>query len=237
MSRQTLLIKYHYRLGDIIRCFPIARHFHLQGWTVLFECLPQYHGIFHAISYARPFDPAAGLPGYVWPDKILDLQIWPSRFHAFRNSGKSWMDFVYGLYSVLGDVPREIVFDRMEESAPHLPTEPFTLISPFGYSLVDLPPLRNVIGLARATIKNQNCFLLADPMQKEMLSKAGYDGQIITADPLGALPKIIQRAEEFMTVNSAPAIIAGAVRKDYWHIPTAVWQDDWDAPNRKVIWT
>lgn len=238
--RRVLLIKYHMRLGDIIRCLPIAKWYADQGWAVLFECLPQYHGIFEAVSYAVPVDPAGESHAEVWVDKTLDLQIWPKRYQAFRNSGKTWMDYVYSLRPEFADISRAIIFDRVAAVKGHegelalLPPD-VSLVAPFGYSNVDPPRLENVLALASGLMHktSKETWILADAHQAKTLRNIGRP--VITVKNVGLLPLLIQSAADFLTVNSAPAIIAGAMRSSYWHVPTAVYQDDWVTPNRKVV--
>lgn len=62
----TLLIKQPGKVGDILICLPIAKFYADQGYTVLWECPQQYHGMFEYVDYVRPVVTAKS-------NKIIDL--------------------------------------------------------------------------------------------------------------------------------------------------------------------
>ena len=78
-------IRYQQRLGDVLRCLPACKYLADQSHEVVLDCYDQYHGVFDLVTYVRPGT----------ADDIIDLEIWPNRYNAFRDSKLSWMDFVY----------------------------------------------------------------------------------------------------------------------------------------------
>jgi hypothetical protein len=49
----------------------------------------------------------------------------------------------------------------------------------------------------------------------------------ISCSSVAYMPFLIQRARNFLGINSSPAIIASAVRESYDLVPTGVHQDDY----------
>lgn len=233
-----VLIKYHLRLGDIVRCLPIARHFARLGAKVWLECLPQYHGIFRAVSYALPLSPGHEEKDF---DRVFDLQIWPDRFGCFRTCGKSWMDFVYGLDPEFAGIDRTIVFDRLDDAPdPHLHYQlprHYFLLCPFGYSQTKIYPFIELREKAEyLAAEGQSIFVFCDKVWRKLLLDVKFpEKMILTADDLSHLPRLLRDAGTVMTINTAPAIIASAVRKSYLHISEPIAQDDWSPPNRILV--
>jgi len=120
-------IVYHQRLGDIINCFPAARHFASQGEEVFIECLPQYASALDLISYAKWTAPGSR------EGEILDFQIWPHRYNEYRNSGKSYVDFMYD-HPALNGVDRQIILDRVPSGPPPGMPDQYNLLAPLGIS-------------------------------------------------------------------------------------------------------
>lgn len=230
----NVVIRYRYRLGDIIRCFPIARHYASAGDKVFIECNVEYHGIFKAISYAKPILP--GLNGHNHSIREYDPQIWPNRYNAFRKSGQTWMDFVYGLYPQWQDIDRTIVFDRIEEAKTSrerygLP-EDYSLIFPFSMSSHQVP-LPCVFKLAGERMNMENAYLFMSPQQQASMLAYGFEPtRALTVKHLGHLPALIRDAKEVLTVNTATTIIASAVRQRYFHVIEPNQQDNWVSPNQ-----
>lgn len=230
---KTLLI-YEERLGDIIRCLPIARHFAKDG-EVLFRCKSQYWPIFDCVTYA-------------WPetthhtyDRVLDLQIWPKRFHHFRHSELNWMDYIYGLHPETATIDRAIVFDALDLTAdPHLRygivPNCSDIAAFFGYSQVRHIPLPALMQSARNCFGHDHFLLLADKAHARLLMDNHCPRErIVCADTPADLPRIIQAAARFYTINSAPTVIASAVRSAWWHVVDANAQDDFFHANQNRI--
>ncbi len=230
---KTLII-YRERLGDIVRCLPIARHFARQGHEVFVRCDQKYEGIFDAVTYAWRETHAPHTGAY---DQTFDLQIWPHRFQDFRTSGKSWMDYVYGLYPALCDVDREIVFDAADLAPdPHeryaLP-QGYKLAALFGYSQVRHIPFMQLLEAARANLGTDFHFL-ADPLFAGWLMDHTNcpPQRIVIAESVGHLPRLIRDAADLFTINSAPTVIASAVRTRWHHVIDANPQDDFYHANQ-----
>jgi hypothetical protein len=230
---KTIVLVYHERLGDILRCLPIARHFASAGYDVAIECLPQYYGVFEAVSYARPTSPGRDLKA-----RRIDLQIWPDKYVAFRASGKSWEDFVYGLLPECDGLDRSIVFDRvptMSAVEDHLYGPQTAIVSPFGYSqTVKIAP--HLICQYAFQTFGAPMRILAEERQAEACIAAGWSESLfLTARSIPDLIRMLRDARQVMTVNSAPAIICNAVRSSYWHIPSGTPQDDTITAKSKVV--
>lgn len=228
-------IVYHQRLGDVIRVFPMARHLAKEGHEVFIECFKQYHGIFGAISYAKPIDPAEG--ELLRTDWTFDPQIWPARYDRFRGSGLSWEDFVYGLFPKFAGMDRRIWFDRMEQTKGlqhYGRLHGMALVCPFGYSQARHWSFEQIHVAARRVCKHPITFLV-DEKQRESLLAHGIPAHDLLCVELADLPRVIAGAAEVFTVNSAPAIIAGAVRSEFYHVLSGRPQDDTICPASRVV--
>lgn len=230
-----VVIKYHYRLGDIIRCFPIAKHFANRGDTVEIECNPNYHSIFKAVSYVKPC-----LPGTIHDGALVfDPQVWPARYEDFRKSGLLWAEYVYSLYREWRGMDRTIDFDQIDAAAPKkgaygLP-EGYSLLFPFSMSSqpVSLPCF---FRLAGERMDLDKAYLFMSEEQRSELQARGLEpSRMKTVTSLAHLPALIRDAAEVMTVNTATTIIASAVRKHYFHIVEPNNQDNWASPNQTPI--
>lgn len=232
-----ILLQYHYRLGDIVRLFPIAKHYAAQGHGVFIECLPQYWGIFEAVSYVRPVS-EAGIAGTIF-DMRYPLQIWPERYADFRASSKKQMDYVYGLFPEFADIDRTICFDRAN-AAPDPRTEydlpdSYHLLFPFSNSSQQVPIAR-LFQLANGRLAATRTFLFMEDGQRMQLVEAGFPPACLrSVKSLGHLPRLIRDAQEVLTVNTATTIIASAVRSHYYHVAEPNLQDNWCHPSQTVL--
>jgi len=202
---RDIIIIYHERLGDIARCFPLAKYYADKGRHVFIECKPQYHGLFQLVSYCTPIS-----PGHMPKDaEVIDLQIWPDKFKDFEASGDNWMDFIYAPWP---DCDRQIVFDsrRWQTFTRDVPkwVTSACLVFPSGYSQRNPPDPRAVI------LKSHELF-------------PGVPVCVVGKGDLGcfelrSIPELvawIESARHVLTVNSAPSILASAVRPSWHHIP------------------
>lgn len=227
---RTLII-YEERLGDIVRCLPIARHFAAQGHEVFFRCKQQYEGIFDAVTYAWRETHAQEYA------QTFDLQIWPRWYDHFRHSRQTWMDYVYGRYPELRDIDRQIVFDAVDSAPdPHerygLP-KGYKLAALFGYSQVRHINFLQLMNAAHAALGPEFHFL-ADPLFAGWLMEHTNcpRQRIVIAESVGHLPRIIRDATDLFTINSAPTVIASAVRQSWHHVIDANPQDDFHHANQ-----
>lgn len=208
--KRDLILVYHERLGDVCRCLPLARHFAAQGRRVFIECRPEYHALFRLVSYALPLAPDLR-PNHA---EVISLQIWPERFEHFEASGLNWMDYVYAPWP---ECDREIVLDRLD-ALPEVPptVREAVLVFPNGYSQRNPPDPQWVIAKAR-----------------ELFPGAALG--VVGKRDLGCyeLPSIldlvawIRAARHVVTVNTAPSIIASAVRDSWHHVPDLDPRHDW----------
>ena len=226
------LIKYELRLGDIVRMFPACRHLASQGHEVSFHTFPEYKTIFDLISYAQWVESANGDRYH----RFLDPQIWPGRYLPYRQSHLRWKEFVYGLYpDIAPAVDYPIVFDRPVSSEQlgqyRLPDE-YVLISPFGHSQYSRPTMEWLLDRVKEVMGHtRNVFMLSE------VPVVGSRIPSVTAASLSHLAPLIANAKEFFTINSAPSIIASAVRRQYYHVylPDFDGLDDFSAPNQIVL--
>lgn len=225
-----IILKYHQRLGDVMRCLPIARHYAKQGETVLIECFPQYHSLFDAVSYARPC-----LPGSYRDVPRVDLEIWPNRYSAYRMSGKTWEDFVYAPWP---DLDRRIVFDLLD---PNPSLEEYgmlhntSLISPFGYSQV-IKPAPALVCQKGFDLFGIPCRVLAEPAQVEQAVAVGWSENVfVSARSIPDMIRLIRDAANVLTVNSSPAVAASAVRTEFHLIQSGNPQDDIPTDRARVV--
>lgn len=235
MTMRVCLV-YHMRLGDIIRILPIARCLASQGHSVYVECLEPYWGLFSCVSYARPARPedrAAMNYG-----RVIDLQIWPKLYDDYRRSGKSWGEYVFGLHPEFAALDRRPVFDLIGEQPMLLEygiDEPVCLFAPFGYSQGRQYDINALLDACDERTQHRIVFLV-DALQFGHLREQGVPARdMLCARSPAHLPRLIRDAADFFTVNSAPCIIAGAVRQHFWHVPSGIAQDDQFSEASQVV--
>ena len=214
----NLLIINHFRLGDIVHTLPIAYHYHSLGWSVDYECEQKYHSLFDLVDYATPTLAENRRSNY---DEAVNLQVWPNRFDEWQQSGCRLFDFVYGRFN---DVVRTI---RLAP-APHIDVpesvSASTLVFPTGHST----STKQYPELVLITAKNR---WPDDPII--VLGEAAHGLTPVPSIP--HLVEYIRRAKNVLTINSAPSIIASAVRDSYHHITEPAYREDWTSPNQVSI--
>ena len=221
-------IKYWQRLGDVIRLFPLAKHFSDQGHEVEILCAINYHEIFECVDYVKPTLCVKHC------DIVHDLEIWNSfgsgsdqmRYADFRTSKKKWTDFIYDDFPDVED-RRNIQLTKtcFHDADYDLPSE-YNLIAPFGMSQVHRWDINQIIKEAQLALIEKGNDL------PTLILGQGVEGAL-NANKLYHLPKIIKDATDFFCINSAPSIIAGAVRcVQYHHFsePSFDFQDDHENP-------
>jgi hypothetical protein len=231
-----ICIAYSQRLGDIIRVLPIARHFAADGNEVHVECLTQYHDFFDCVSYCRPSLLCDRAQHNF--SMVLDLEIWPTRFKEFVESGQTWLDFVYGSSPLLADIDRKPVFDlidQMPSLADYGLSPDVSIFSPFGYSQRNRYSLKTLAELAKQRICGP-LVTLADSRHAEALALAGIaKDSILTARRSSHLPRLLRDARSVFTINSSPSIICGAVRSEFWHVLSGDPQNDAVSPASRIV--
>jgi len=229
MSR--VLIIFRQRLGDIVGCLPAARLLAQAGHEVDFFCLPQYHTLFRAVSYCRPVG-AEVLTRPADYYHIYDLEITRARYDAFRRSGKKWRDYIYSqdpdLTPALHEKP---VFDRLPELADYALPASYNLAAPFGISQVTR---------VNPVWFRQQCESISPSPWHVLVDRPSQSvewGTPIYARSLDHLPALIAQAKTFVTINSAPNIIASGVRSTWYQVeePGFGGQDNYDAPGQIVL--
>jgi hypothetical protein len=217
MKPKTLIV-YHERLGDVARCLPLAKHLALVGSEVYFECRPEYHALFDLVDYARPV--ALGYPrdGFA---HVHDLQIWPNRFAEFEASGLNWMDFIYRPWPW---VRRDIEFTYAPDVEAPAWVREACLVFPIGYSQRNPPDPRWLVLKAHE--------LFAAPVAVVGKRELGCSVELPGVLDLVAW---ISAARYVLTVNTAPSILASAVRDDWHHIPDLDPRHDWQHERRIVV--
>lgn len=196
------IIKYQQRLGDVLRCLPACKHLADQGHEVLFDCFEQYHGVFDMVSYVKPIKEIR------LDAEILDLEVWPNKYVEYRKSNKTWTDFVYSHPMIEKADKTNIVLDKMEDGTAEGLPESYNLVAPFGISQGHKRNPLEIIVEARKKLGDKNFYVLCPPEIK-------INGlNCHTAKDVKQMARAIRWATEFWCINSAPMVVASAVRKD-----------------------
>ena len=200
MSR--VLIINRQRLGDIVGCFPAARLLAQAGHQVDFYCFPQYHSMFRAVSYCRPVGPEA-LARRAGYERVYDLEIPRRAYDAYRASRIKWRDYVYAKYDDLAgarDLPPH--FDVLADVSQYRLPGSYGLAAPTGISQVP-----SVHG---DWFRRQCLALSPGPWYVLVLKPDARTtwGIPLCARALDHLPSLIAGAAQFVTINSAPNVIA-----------------------------
>jgi hypothetical protein len=225
------IINYQLRLGDIVACFPAAKFLADQGNEIFFSCMETYHPIFENISYCRPLPPSAFKTKHSF-DRFYDLQIHRDEYDRYRESKLPWRDYVYGKYPELVEAKEtRPIFDRIKSISHYGLPKRFALAAPFGISQSYRIDLDWFFETYSGLIKEPLPLYVLTPFGKKVKEKWGKP---LHARSIADLPGLIQSATEFMTINSAPNIIAGGVRENYYHVyvPGFGGQDNLYFPNQ-----
>ncbi len=225
------LIVYRQRLGDIVGCFPAALHLSQLGYQVDFCCYPQYFTIFETISYCRPVTPAVLKKSQDY-DRIYELEITRKEYDAYRASGIRWRDYVYAKHEDLQPACHDLpYFDQLPETVEYGLPDAYDLAAPTGISQV---PHVNPEWF------RQQCLSLS-PGPWYILTNRRHSqkswGTPLCAQSLAHLPPLIAGARTFVTINSAPNIIAAGVRKSWHQVYEAGFggQSNYEAPGQIVL--
>jgi len=190
-------IKYSQRLGDVLRCLPAAKYLADKGHEVFFDCFAQYHGVFEMTSYVKA--------GHRQGD-IIDLEVWPNKYEAYRKSRKTWTDFVYSHPDIKEANKTNIVLDKLEPKQIQGMPEKYNLVAPFGISQGYRRNPIEIIVEARKQMGQNNFYVLCPPEIK-------IDGlNCYTAPTIMEMAKIVRDAELFCAVNSSPIVLAASTR-------------------------
>ena len=195
------IIKYRERLGDVLRCLPACKYLADQGHEVFFDCFPSYHGVFELVSYVRPSVELR------LDSEILDLEVWPNRYLEYKKSRKPWHDFVYSHPAIKDAAKTNIILDKLGiESAIGLPKN-YNLVAPFGISQEYKYNFITLIQDAIKELGKNKTYILCPP-------EVRIEGLLTyTANSIEQMAKAIRDADQFWAINSAPIILASAVRR------------------------
>jgi hypothetical protein len=213
MSVKT--IKYSQRLGDVLRCLPAAKHLADQGHEVFFDCLAQYHGVFDLTSYVKA--------GHRMGD-VIDLEVWPNQYEAYRKSKRSWTDFVYSHPEIKDADKTNIILDKLDDKPAEGLPEIYNLVAAFGNSQGFYRNPLDIIIKARTDMGKDNFYVMTPPeIQIQGLST-------YTAPSVSEMAKAIRGAKDFWAINSTPIILASVVRRGK---PTAFFpqKNEWETDN------
>lgn len=209
-------IVYHQRLGDVLQCLPAARYL-AQRDEVQIECLPQYARVMDLVSYATWVAPGQGT------GERIELEIWPNRYNAFRQSGLSWMDFVYQ-HPAIAEADRKIVLDRVPDGPPDGLPERYNLLSPLGISQGWNYPTLDILEKAHEVIGDY--VIMCE-------KKFYFHKRHWSAASIVEMAQAIKHADLFMAINSAPIVMASALRQNrptYFLPQKEQWAQDNVAP-------
>lgn len=182
----------------MLQCLPAARYLAQQD-EVQIECLPQYAGAMDLVSYATWVAPGQGT------GERIELEIWPNRYNAFRQSGLSWMDFVYQ-HPAIAEADRKIILDRVPDGPPAGLPNKYNLLAPQGISHGWHYPLNKIMQKAEEMMGSY--FLMHAPCH------CYYSVPHWSAGSIVEMAQAIKHADLFMAINSAPIIMASALRQD-----------------------
>ena len=190
-------IVYHQRLGDILMMLPAAKYLQEQGkGPVFIACHPKYSGVLDLVAYATWAPEPVG--------EVIDVQIWPKRYHEYRASGLSWMDFVYADPRI-ACAERTIVLNNLPDRRPSGLPERYNLLAPHGISQGFHYPLDVCLFMAKE--KLGEFILLHEP------ADCFYTVPHWSAPSIVDLALAVRHADQFMCINSSPAILAAALRR------------------------
>jgi hypothetical protein len=192
-----ITLVYNQRLGDVLRMLPAAKHL-AQHDEVQIECFPQYAGVMDLVSYATWVAPGEG------KGERIDLEIWPNRYNAFRESKLSWMDFVYQHPAIAG-ADRKIILDRVPDGPPPGLPHNYNLLAPLGVSQGWNYPIMRILDKASELLGGYT--ILCE-------KKYYFDKLHWSAPSILEMAQAIKHADKFMAINSAPAILASALRRE-----------------------
>ena len=208
------VIKYKARLGDIVRCLPIAKHMSSRGATVYFWCEVKYHSIFECIDYCTPVDDGAIAALHAGDEevRVLDYEVYPHRMDEYRASGLGWDRFVFDLHEESRGIP--VVKPYMY--TPFGSNNAYDLVSPFGVSQHRKVNPQDVVSWAVKTVPSERGLLVLTPPWEETLP--GYAATTFATSELHHMVALIAGAVNFTTVNTSTSPIAAAVRQGYTHV-------------------
>jgi hypothetical protein len=181
--------------------FPACQFLAQQGHTVEYACHPSFASIFECISYAKFVDPNVPHPH----DRKLDFNI--------GLLDCKLQDYIYEKIPAIAPAKRRpVVFDVSVTPEDYGLPKDYILISPFGYCQPRKPSPEWFVHVVKNRIGGSlPIYALTDrPLPCPVPT--------ITARRLSHLPALIRNATEFFTINSAPTVIAAAVRSRYYHV-------------------
>ena len=226
------LIVYRQRLGDIIGCLPAALHLAMSGAAVDFCCYPQYHSIFHAVSYCQPVGPDALARANSY-DRVYHLEITRGEYDAYRASRIKWRDYVYQKYEDLEPARHTPPhFDRMPSVEEYRLPSRYALACPMGISQV--PSIDGEWFRQQCLALSSGPWYILTDRSKPPRPNWGIP---LRAKSLDHLPGLIGGAATFVTINSAPNFIAASVRTS-WHLVYESGfggQSNYDAPGQLIL--
>jgi len=200
----------------VLQCLPAAKYL-AQKDEVQIECLPKYAGVLDLVSYASWVAPGEG------KGERMELEIWPNRYNEFRDSGLSWMDFVYQHPAIVG-ADRKIVLDRVPDGPPAGLPDQYNLLAPLGISQGWNYPTLDILDKAE---KLMGDFIILCERKYYFYKRHWTAGSVVE------MAQAIKHADKFMSINSAPAILASALRQDrstYFLPQKEQWAQDNVAP-------
>lgn len=214
-----LLLRYHLRLGDIIKVLSIAMQLDALGNQVWIECNREYHSIFKLCPYAMPAYPGQIPPKGFKFDHVLNLQIWPDHYNAYRASKLKWWDFVTSLYPSLQGCIWSNPFElSLLPESPMRSPEKLVIIANTGFSQVPAIEAHRVYDLATRLYPNLTPFPI------------GFKNAFQATD-LCDLVSLIHHAGAVVTINTSIDYMADATRESYDHVINTGFgsQDDFES--------
>lgn len=164
LKSNKVLIQQPGKVGDILICLPIAKHYADRGYTVEWECPQEYHSLFNYTSYVTPVPVKSGEYS-----KTIDISFGLNRqsstniaWAKHKRTGQSFVTLKYELAGVDVKERYNLNYTRNEMAEDNLlmdlginDTEPFILFhgsSDYGtpvnipdtqYRVIEFKPVKN----------------------------------------------------------------------------------------------
>lgn len=230
-----ILLKYHARLSEIIRIFPIAERLAKQKHSVFIETDSAFSSILGLIDYAQPW-PKNKAPAEGEIDAIHDLQINPRRSHQYRteNPPKKFLDFLAAEHPAIAKgVSRDINFTTIPDIEAtrqkyRLPKE-YSLACPVPFSFAVQRGFSNLIPIEFHTFESWLHGTIKPRGDVHYLIPQGFrpNRKYLAPTDLADLAPLIAGALDFATINCAATVIASArvgakkLREKWHHVSPA----------------
>jgi hypothetical protein len=198
----------------------MARQLVAQGYELYIECQREYHSIFRICPYVMPVYPDQIPPRGFKFDHVIDPQIWPQRYQAYRRSKMKWWPFVTAQHPMLSGLEWSNPFEEaLLPDCPLKHPEALLVIAHTGFSQVPKIEPSRVVELAYKEYPDFIPVLL---------------GHTYRATDLCDLVSLVKQAAAVVTINTSVDFMADSFREQYDHVICSGFggQDDFESPKQ-----